>query len=151
MGFVFLFYLYYICMLGEVYAEKEREEEAINSLSESLLEMQKDPQISISQGSYLQWVHQIRNFQQVNFIQIEKTIIEDAFTKVVETLLPDAECAICYDKFQVGEYKTDINCHHSFHYRCLIEWGKQSTSCPLCRYPFRVLFVKIKLDDEICP
>lgn len=39
------------------------------------------------------------------------------------------ECAICLDEGS----NTLLDCQHSFHYRCFLEWMRKSKECPLCR------------------
>lgn len=39
------------------------------------------------------------------------------------------ECAICLEEGS----NTLLDCQHSFHYRCYLEWMKKSKECPLCR------------------
>lgn len=43
------------------------------------------------------------------------------------------ECSICCKKFELGEKLSTLECGHSFHYPCLVEWGKYKPECPLCR------------------
>lgn len=47
----------------------------------------------------------------------------------------DTECSIC--KVSVAENGTDpwtaLDCKHNFHSKCVTEWMKYKTTCPLCR------------------
>lgn len=42
-------------------------------------------------------------------------------------------CAICINN-ALTENPTVIRCGHCFHYECLIEWLRYSSTCPVCRY-----------------
>ena len=46
-------------------------------------------------------------------------------------------CAICLDEIDFGQQRIrPLGCHghaHAFHGRCLVQWLKFSTSCPLCK------------------
>ena len=51
---------------------------------------------------------------------------------------PDAEfpeCSICLKA--IRRTKDTLDCHHSFHRRCIDYWAERSNTCPLCRVPFR--------------
>ena len=42
----------------------------------------------------------------------------------------DETCPICYE---VIKYKATALCGHIFCTPCLLRWGKESDSCPMCR------------------
>lgn len=43
-------------------------------------------------------------------------------------------CSICYDLFQETNPSTSLECNHTFHPKCIIDWFRQGNeSCPLCR------------------
>jgi hypothetical protein len=42
----------------------------------------------------------------------------------------DEPCPICYEEIK---YKATALCGHIFCTPCLLRWGKESDSCPLCR------------------
>lgn len=48
-------------------------------------------------------------------------------------------CSICQDKFENSDNVVELGCHHVFHVNCAMEWLKQGSSCPTCRF---------KLTDE---
>jgi E3 ubiquitin-protein ligase RNF115/126 len=44
------------------------------------------------------------------------------------------ECVICGNNMCKKEEITILKkCNHTFHYNCIIEWGKYKQSCPVCR------------------
>lgn len=45
--------------------------------------------------------------------------------------LSDNICPICRDLLNENEHK--LACNHSFHSGCIIEWFRNSPSCPMCR------------------
>ncbi|KAF7851189.1 hypothetical protein BT93_L4335 [Corymbia citriodora subsp. variegata] len=43
------------------------------------------------------------------------------------------ECAICLERFEVGETLVHLPCAHRFHSRCLVPWLEGHAHCPCCR------------------
>ena len=44
------------------------------------------------------------------------------------------ECSICLKA--IRRTKDTLDCHHSFHRRCIDYWAERSNTCPMCRAPF---------------
>jgi hypothetical protein len=44
------------------------------------------------------------------------------------------ECAVCKEKFAVGDVCKTLPCSHDFHPDCLMPWLKDHSNCPLCRH-----------------
>ena len=45
-------------------------------------------------------------------------------------------CSICMEGFTAENPRTELECGHGFHARCVIDWfrsSSQSNTCPLCR------------------
>lgn len=43
-------------------------------------------------------------------------------------------CAICLERFRLGEHGTLLGCKHVFHRDCLLPWvSKRAATCPTCR------------------
>ncbi|KAM7278536.1 hypothetical protein ACFE04_005670 [Oxalis oulophora] len=42
-------------------------------------------------------------------------------------------CAICFDKFSLGEEVIYMPCSHIFHEECVVTWLRRDNSCPTCR------------------
>ncbi len=102
-------------------------------LEKDLIELSNNPQFVIKK-----FVYQSNGYIGGSLVNVEQTYISEAFTKKVDSPLPNVECAICLDTFHTGEFKTNMKCHHSFHYKCIIEWGERSDFCSLCRHSFRI-------------
>lgn len=49
------------------------------------------------------------------------------------------ECSICLEKINEGDNLCTIDCAHTFHFKCIMEWGKYKRECPLCRTEIPVL------------
>lgn len=45
----------------------------------------------------------------------------------------DSDCLICMDEFVVNDEVIRMSCRHFFHHKCISEWLKDKSSCPLCR------------------
>lgn len=45
----------------------------------------------------------------------------------------EKSCSICFDDFSKDDEIGLLNCEHFFHSKCIEEWGKYKTECPLCR------------------
>lgn len=43
------------------------------------------------------------------------------------------ECPICLELYNYGDEISFINCNHKFHTKCLYDWVKKKSNCPLCR------------------
>jgi len=42
------------------------------------------------------------------------------------------ECSICSDKYEKKEQVSVLDCGHVYHPKCIQEWGRYKTSCPVC-------------------
>ena len=49
------------------------------------------------------------------------------------------ECSICLEKIKKDDNVSTIDCAHTFHYNCIMEWGKYKSECPLCRTNIPIL------------
>ncbi|KAL3744288.1 hypothetical protein ACJRO7_013533 [Eucalyptus globulus] len=43
------------------------------------------------------------------------------------------DCAICLERFEVGETLVHLPCAHRFHSRCVVPWLEAHAHCPCCR------------------
>ena len=56
-------------------------------------------------------------------------------------------CSICLEGFVTKKREIVVlrHCEHMFHFPCIVEWTRESRSCPLCRQVVdRVVVSKIK-------
>ena len=49
----------------------------------------------------------------------------------------EKQCAICWENLNPSQSSVLLGCSHRFHYKCLAEWAKRSSQCPMCREPFQ--------------
>ncbi|KAG8459637.1 hypothetical protein KFE25_000993 [Diacronema lutheri] len=42
-------------------------------------------------------------------------------------------CAICLERFQLGESALQLGCRHIFHADCVLPWVRRAATCPTCR------------------
>lgn len=47
------------------------------------------------------------------------------------------QCPICMLDFEEKDTVGELECNHSFHFRCIKEWGKYKQECPLCRHAIK--------------
>uniref|UniRef100_A0A8V0YMV7 RING-type domain-containing protein n=1 Tax=Gallus gallus TaxID=9031 RepID=A0A8V0YMV7_CHICK len=67
---------------------------------------------------------------------------------LIRTMAAEQEwvCPICHDVRKDIAYA--VPCHHEFCLGCILRWGKQKKSCPLCRRDMEVVQVAAWDDDE---
>lgn len=47
---------------------------------------------------------------------------------------PEVECPVCYETFSGKSHKiTTLSCGHKLCQSCCHQWGKQNSTCPMCR------------------
>jgi hypothetical protein len=53
------------------------------------------------------------------------------------------ECSICYEMMDQETREVVVcPCKHEYHHRCLLEWFKRGSSCPLCNRVFTLDFLE---------
>ena len=45
----------------------------------------------------------------------------------------EEECSICLGDFKARDKLFELRCGHLYHQKCLKDWLKKSTRCPLCK------------------
>ena len=54
-----------------------------------------------------------------------------------DDLILQSECSICMDNYKYKQYKRILpDCKHTFHKKCIDNWFKKKSSCPVCRKDF---------------
>jgi hypothetical protein len=74
-----------------------------------------------------------------NFSHKNPDIVLDVMSRKCKSSEISEECSICLDKINEGDNVCTIHCEHTFHFKCLTEWGKYKRECPLCRSEIPVL------------
>eukprot|EP00268_Persea_americana_P010232 TRINITY_DN14147_c0_g1_i1.p1 TRINITY_DN14147_c0_g1~~TRINITY_DN14147_c0_g1_i1.p1 ORF type:complete len:216 (-),score=15.99 TRINITY_DN14147_c0_g1_i1:121-768(-) len=67
------------------------------------------------------------------FVPATSTAIDTLKTEKFEEGMKSSTCTICLDDFIVGMHLKCMPCMHLFHKDCIVNWLKQSNSCPICR------------------
>eukprot|EP01129_Flabellula_baltica_P002798 TRINITY_DN12665_c0_g1_i1.p1 TRINITY_DN12665_c0_g1~~TRINITY_DN12665_c0_g1_i1.p1 ORF type:complete len:141 (+),score=18.08 TRINITY_DN12665_c0_g1_i1:207-629(+) len=49
------------------------------------------------------------------------------------------KCVICMGGYEMGDEVNKLECSHMFHNVCLIDWLKQTNTCPFCRFELPTL------------
>ena len=60
----------------------------------------------------------------------------------------NAVCPICYEELRHFEKVCELPCKHLFHDKCIREWFKRESNCPMCR---KVLGENPNMPDEQVP
>jgi len=58
----------------------------------------------------------------------------------------DNQCSICVTKFAAEQDLVTLPCNHTFHKKCIEEWGHYKAECPLCKKSIPI--VKENLADD---
>ncbi|XP_026442238.1 E3 ubiquitin-protein ligase RNF181 homolog [Papaver somniferum] len=66
--------------------------------------------------------------------RIEEEIDNRLNTKKVVVLDDGDVCSICLQDIDDDGAARVLGCSHTFHSRCISEWRKRKTNCPLCRH-----------------
>jgi hypothetical protein len=73
----------------------------------------------------------------LNFLGLEKVPYTELVPKYKQIkkgdCLLEQTCSICYDNYNLNEYKRELFCQHVFHKKCIDKWLKNNLSCPMCR------------------
>lgn len=56
-----------------------------------------------------------------------------ALTKAMQGDKEIANCSICMEKSELGEFVTLMHCDHWFHEECITAWLNEHNTCPNCR------------------
>ncbi|XP_066276304.1 PHD and RING finger domain-containing protein 1-like isoform X1 [Branchiostoma lanceolatum] len=58
-------------------------------------------------------------------------------------------CPICLNEFELQEVGTPAACQHNFCIDCILEWSKNTNSCPVDRQQFNTILVRPKLGGKV--
>lgn len=60
----------------------------------------------------------------------------------------DLFCSICSDSINPGQYMSVLSCNHTFHMKCIEEWGHYKPECPLCKTDIPVIKENKKINKD---
>ena len=79
----------------------------------------------------------LRRIQRINQKNIPKVKNKDFKRQNIddsENFTNTENCVICYNDFGEDSFITDLpKCHHIYHYKCISEWFKINSKCPMCK------------------
>jgi hypothetical protein len=72
----------------------------------------------------------------VNCNHINEILGNPIYIKKDDPIL-ESDCSICMDNYKYKQYKRILpECKHTFHKKCIDNWFKKNSSCPVCRKDF---------------
>ena len=72
----------------------------------------------------------------VNCNHINEILGNPIYIKKDDPIL-ESDCSICIDNYKYKQYKRILpECKHTFHKKCIDNWFKKNSSCPVCRKDF---------------
>lgn len=78
----------------------------------------------------------IKSIRQLKSIAYQRNIdtkgIVDKNELIAAILNNPMVCTICYSPIS-EESKISLDCEHTFHGQCIVNWFKHKTNCPICR------------------
>jgi len=78
---------------------------------------------------------------------------QSSFNQQIEYLHSEDEnekiCVICQQEFLANSKRTKLTCgHNQYHEKCIKDWLKKSSTCPLCVEPVKIA-KKLKKWDKL--
>lgn len=132
-----------INILSGINNELNNELNNLNSiLDQSTINETNDPNLNTNQN--------VQMFFEIEFLMDPQNVEEETshfnncnhinevlgkaiYIKKDDTILK-SECNICMDNYKCKQYKRILpECKHTFHKKCIDEWLKKKSSCPVCR------------------
>lgn len=94
---------------------------------------------SFADGFYSDIPHLLRAMTLNEPEDLNQNIVLDIRSHKCNNSEVSKDCAVCLEKVKEGDKLATIDCAHTFHYSCIIEWGKYKQECPLCRSRIPIL------------
>ncbi|KAL0739280.1 hypothetical protein Bca4012_015490 [Brassica carinata] len=74
---------------------------------------------------------------------VSTALTEEAISKSLKTSIyqikpstdhkEDAKCSICQEEYTVGDEVGRLHCEHAYHLKCVQEWLRMKSWCPICK------------------
>ena len=61
--------------------------------------------------------------------------VSSGILRILKKIDAEPECAVCMDELEKGDAMGQLECGHTFHKDCIVEWLGNEASCPMCRLP----------------
>ena len=59
--------------------------------------------------------------------------VSSGILNILKKIEAEPECSICMDDLAKGDEMGQLECGHTFHKKCIVEWFSNSSECPMCR------------------
>merc|ERR1712048_1376100 len=59
--------------------------------------------------------------------------VSSGILNILKKIEAEPECSICMDDLAKGDEMGQLECGHTFHKKCIVEWLANSGVCPMCR------------------
>lgn len=59
--------------------------------------------------------------------------VSSGILDILKRIDAEPECSICMDDLNKGDAMGQLECGHTFHKQCIVDWLKDNASCPMCR------------------
>lgn len=72
---------------------------------------------------------------------VSTALTEEAISKSLKTSIyqikpdhkEDAKCSICQEEYTIGDEVGRLHCEHAYHLKCVQEWLRMKSWCPICK------------------
>ncbi|KAJ0262938.1 Uncharacterized protein HA466_0033890 [Hirschfeldia incana] len=74
---------------------------------------------------------------------VSTALTEEAISKTLKTSIyqikpssdhkEDAKCSICQEEYTIGDEVGRLHCEHAYHFKCVQEWLRMKSWCPICK------------------
>lgn len=59
--------------------------------------------------------------------------VSSGILNILKKIDAEPECAVCMCELEKGDEMGQLECGHTFHKECIVEWLGNEASCPMCR------------------